>query len=145
MTFSFVVDGQHFKLRQGELFAVHLYINRLSIFLHLPPPVLSFPHSRSFPMKDEAPEPSGLASDSGFPFGNAEAPLSPRASVYSYASSIDKHFVIRELYGRMVNNTNEVRGAFRFARKGEVIQFLAFPALRDSRYNCQLFNAFEFS
>ncbi|KAG8953842.1 hypothetical protein FRC04_001472 [Tulasnella sp. 424] len=59
-------------------------------------------------MQDEAPsEPSGLASGSGFPFGNAETPLSPRASVYSYASSIDKHFVIRELYGRMVNNTNE--------------------------------------
>lgn len=38
------------------------------------------------------------------------APSSPRTSVYSYASSVDKHLVLRELHGRIVNNTNDVRG-----------------------------------
>ncbi|KIO32959.1 hypothetical protein M407DRAFT_18115 [Tulasnella calospora MUT 4182] len=54
---------------------------------------------------------SGIASRSESPYGATEgsviAPSSPRTSVYSYASSVDKDLILRELHGRMVNNTND--------------------------------------
>ncbi|KIO32955.1 hypothetical protein M407DRAFT_90994 [Tulasnella calospora MUT 4182] len=63
-------------------------------------------------MEDETvSQSSGMTSRSESPFGDTEgsvaAPSSPRTSVYSYASSIDKHLVLKELHGRIVNNTND--------------------------------------
>ncbi|KAG9048337.1 hypothetical protein FS837_000209 [Tulasnella sp. UAMH 9824] len=37
----------------------------------------------------------------------SRTPSSPRTSVYSFASSVDKHLILRELHGRIVNNTND--------------------------------------
>ena len=36
------------------------------------------------------------------------SPVSSNRSVYSYTSTVDQEFVIKELHGRGVNNTNEV-------------------------------------
>lgn len=37
------------------------------------------------------------------------APSSPRTSIYSFASSVEKHLVTQTVHGRVLNNTNEVR------------------------------------
>lgn len=41
--------------------------------------------------------------------GSVFVPSSPGTSVYSYASSVGKHLVLRELHRRKLNNTNDVR------------------------------------
>ncbi|KAG8908667.1 hypothetical protein FRC01_007314, partial [Tulasnella sp. 417] len=67
---------------------------------------------RSYVMHEEtASQSSGMASRSESPFGATDgsviAPSSPGTSVYSYASSVDKHLILKELHGRIVNNTND--------------------------------------
>ena len=38
----------------------------------------------------------------------SERAVSPAASAYSYSSSVDSEFMLRELHGRTLNNTNAV-------------------------------------
>lgn len=65
--------------------------------------------------EEPASQPGGMASGSESPYGATEgsvsAPSSTRTSL-SYASSLDKHLILRELHGRIVNNTNDVRARF---------------------------------
>lgn len=41
---------------------------------------------------------------------NRSSPIpSDRMSTYSYTSSVNREFILKDLYGRIVNNTNQVR------------------------------------
>ncbi|KIO32958.1 hypothetical protein M407DRAFT_18114, partial [Tulasnella calospora MUT 4182] len=62
--------------------------------------------------EETASQSSGIASRSESPYGATEgsvivASSSPRTSVYSYTSSVEKHLILKELHGRIVNNTND--------------------------------------
>lgn len=34
---------------------------------------------------------------------------SDRQSIYSYTSSVDREFILKDVHGRIINNTNDVR------------------------------------
>lgn len=71
-------------------------------------PGRTLPASRTSELYDDDIDATSISSALESLNGRFSSTPSDKRSVYSYTSSVDREFILKDLYGRVVNNTNEV-------------------------------------